>query len=126
MVDRVANEGNDGTAECPVGIQAASASSRGGRSAEPTKQLPIVCPPQAVAEAKQLLGLCCTAAELMKSGQLFRAHQALARIRTEHFKEWDVSAEKARCSICSRIAHCHGIIAEFRCSACSCSRVFLV
>jgi hypothetical protein len=58
----------------------------------------MVCRQQAVGEAKQLLGLCCTAAELMKSGQLFRAHQALARIRTEHFKEWDVSAEKARCA----------------------------
>lgn len=55
-----------------------------------------LAPVQAVGEAKQLLGLCCTAQELIQSGQLFRAHQALARIRTEHFKEWDISAEKAR------------------------------
>lgn len=91
----------------------------------------MVCPQQAVAEAKQLLGLCCTAAELMKSGQLFRAHQALARIRTEHFKEWDVSAEKARCTPAAApalfsAAHCHTSVAEGRYSACSCYLVTLM
>ena len=34
----------------------------------------------------KLLGLCCGAAELVDSGHLFRAHQALTRIRTEHFR----------------------------------------
>jgi hypothetical protein len=72
----------------------------------------MMCLQQAVGEAKQLLGLCCTAAELMQSGQLFRAHQALARIRTEHFKEWDISAEKARCLL---YLAAHGWPCESRC-----------
>lgn len=66
------------------------------------QRLPLLtnrCPhnAQAIGEAIKLLGLCASAGELVSGGHLYRAHQALARIRTEHFREWDVSAEKARC-----------------------------
>lgn len=60
---------------------------------------------QAVGEGMKLLGLCVSAGELVSRGHLYRAHQALIRIRTEHFREWDVSAEKARCAAKASAGH---------------------
>lgn len=56
---------------------------------------------QATGEAVKLLTLCCSAAEMVHSGRLYHAHQAMCRIRTEHFEGWQQSADKARQASCA-------------------------